>query len=154
MKAEYINPFITATISVFATMLKCEVTRGQPYVKQTHVPEHQISGIVGLSGRAAGTVVLSLNRDTALAAAEILLQARPAEINAEVRDVVGELTNMVAGAAKSQLEELQMTLAIPTVVMGRFTVQFPSSTKPICVPFDSPLGSLTIEVGLVDTGTV
>ena len=133
-------------------MLKCELTRGQPYVKQSHVPEHQISGIVGLSGRAAGTVVLSLNRDTALAAAEILLLARPQEINAEVRDVVGELTNMVAGAAKSQLAELQMSLAIPTVVMGRFTVQFPSSTNPICVPFESALGSLTIEVGLVETG--
>ena len=150
MKAEYINPFITSIISVFDTMLNCELTHGKLFLKTNHCPEHEISGIIGLSGKASGTVVLSLNRNTAISAAEALLGSRPPEINADVKDAVGELVNMVAGGAKAQLEQFDMSLTIPTVITGRFSVEFPSKTPPICVPFESPWGSLTIEVGLVE----
>ena len=75
MKAEYINPFISSITTVFATMLNCELTRGKIYLKSETSPEHEISGIIGLSGKAAGTVVLSLNHNTAISAAEALLGA-------------------------------------------------------------------------------
>jgi len=44
-----------------------------------------------------------------------------------------------------------MSLTIPTVVTGSFNVGFPSKTPPICIPFETPWGPLTIEVGLVET---
>ena len=47
MKAEYINPFILATKSVFETMLDCPLERGKPYMKEGNHPEHDISGIIG-----------------------------------------------------------------------------------------------------------
>ncbi|HEV2971595.1 MAG TPA: chemotaxis protein CheX [Pirellulales bacterium] len=151
MKVEYINPFISSITKVFSTMLNSELTRGKIYLKDHHCPEHEISGIIGLSGKAAGTVVLSLNRQAALSAAEAMLGERPLEINAEVRDAVGELANMVAGGAKAQLEQFNMSLTIPTVITGKFSVQFPSKIPPICVPFESEWGSLTLEVGLVES---
>jgi chemotaxis protein CheX len=150
MKVEYINPFISSITTVFSTMLNCPLTRQKIYLKDHHCPEHEISGIIGLSGKAAGTVVLSLTRQAALSAAEALLGERPLEINAEVRDAVGELANMVAGGAKAQLEQFEMSVTIPTVITGRFSVQFPSKSPPICVPFDSEWGALTLEVGLVE----
>lgn len=153
MKAEYINPFISSISTVFATMLNCELSRGKLFLKTNHCPEHEISGIIGLSGKAAGTVVLSLNRTTAISAAEALLGVRPPEINADVKDAVGELVNMVAGGAKAQLEHFDMSLTIPTVITGRFCVEFPSKSPPICVPFESPWGSLTVEVGLIEICT-
>ena len=63
---------------------------------------------------------------------------------------MGELVNMVAGGAKAQLEQLDMSLTIPTVITGKFCVEFPSKTSPICVPFESPWGPLTVEVGLIE----
>ncbi len=54
MKVEYINPFVTSTTAVFATMLECQITRGEPFVKQGSQPHHEVSGIIGLSGKAAG----------------------------------------------------------------------------------------------------
>jgi chemotaxis protein CheX len=152
MKAEFINPFVSSTTTVFATMLNCELARGAIFLKQHHCPEHEISGIIGLSGKAAGTVVLSLNRTTAISVAEALLGVRPPEINADVKDAIGELVNMVAGGAKAQLEKFDMSLTIPTVITGRFSVEFPSKSPPICVPFDSPWGGLTVEVGLIEIG--
>jgi chemotaxis protein CheX len=59
MKVEYINPFLTATIDVFNTMLRCPLTRGKPFAKGGPQPQYDVSGIIGLSGTAKGIVVLS-----------------------------------------------------------------------------------------------
>jgi chemotaxis protein CheX len=154
MKVEYINPFLTSTISVFDTMLGCALTRGTPYVKSGAQPEHEVSGVIGLSGKARGTVVLGLGRESALNAAEALLQERPPEINADVTDAVGELANIIAGGAKAQLEHLAMSVSLPTVITGKHhCVEFPSTVTPICIPFESEWGPVTVEVGLSEQHT-
>ncbi len=154
MKVEYINPFIVSTMKVFSTMLGIELTRGQIFAKTAFNPECEVSGIVGLTGKARGTIVLSLNRSTAIAVTEKLLGERPKEIGPDVVDAVGELANMVVGGAKAQLEKFEMSLSIPTVIAGKcFCVEFPSKVPPICIPFDSPWGPLTVEVGFVDGAT-
>ena len=97
MKVEYINPFLVSTISAFDTMLKCALTRGTPYVKNGSNPSHEVSGVIGLSGKAQGTVVVGLGREAALKATEAMLQERPPEINGDVVDAIGELANIIAG---------------------------------------------------------
>ena len=151
MKVEYINPFVASTRSVFATMLGCEITRGAPFSKEDHHPQHEISGVIGLSGKARGTVVLSLERNVALAATEALLGERPEDVNADVVDAVGELTNMIAGGAKAKLEQLELTVSLPSVITGKsHTVDFPSQAVRIGIPFESQWGTLLVEVGLVE----
>lgn len=154
MKVEYINPFVTSTHSVFATMLGWEITRGAPFVKDSDQPHHDVSGVIGLSGKAKGTIVLSLDREVALAATEALLGERPAEIGEEVVDAVGELANMIAGGAKAQLEQLAMRVSLPSVITGKsHTVQFPSRATQIAIPFESEAGPLMVEFGLVEQST-
>lgn len=151
MKVEYINPFLTSAADVFATMLNCEITRGQISLNADFRPEHDVSGIIGLSGKATGTVVVSLARNVALSAAEVFLGERPDDINDDVVDTVGELTNIIAGRAKALLEHLSMSLSLPTVITGKgHTVKFGSSTSTICIPFTCKWGDLTVEVGLVE----
>ena len=65
MKVEYINPFLSSTISVFDTMLRCKLERGNPYLKNGTQPQHEVSGVIGLSGKAQGTVVLGVSREAA-----------------------------------------------------------------------------------------
>jgi chemotaxis protein CheX len=151
MKVEYINPFLTSTISAFDTMLDCPLTRGTPFIKNGSTPEHEVSGIIGLSGKARGTVVLGLSRDAALNATEVLLEERPPAINADVTDAVGELANIIAGGAKAKLEHLSMSVSLPTVITGKcHSVEFPSKVTPICIPFESKWGPITVEVGLTE----
>ena len=136
MKVEYINPFVTSVTSVFATMLDCRIGRGEPFVKEGSQPHHEVSGIIGLSGKAKGTVVLSLEPDVALAATEAMLLERPPEINSDVVDAVGELTNVVAGGAKARLEHFALSVSLPTVIIGReHTLEFPFNVTPISIPF-------------------
>jgi chemotaxis protein CheX len=152
MKAEFINPFLTATVTVFQKMLGCTLTRLTPFIKRGSQPEYDVSGIIGLSGKAKGTVVLSMSREAALAAAEALLGERPTELNADVSDAIGELTNIIAGNAKAKMEELAMSVSLPTVITGRnHTVEFPRKVTPICIPFDCEWGFVSVEVGLVES---
>ncbi len=155
MKAEYINPFLSATVAVFDTMLGCKLGRRDPFVKESFQPEHEVSGIIGLSGRAKGTVVLSLNKEAALQATSVLLKEKRTELNAEVIDAIGELTNIIAGNAKSQLEHLALNVSLPTVVTGSdVSIEFPRDVSPICIPFESSWGQISVEVGLVEEPAV
>lgn len=149
MKVEYINPFVTALTHAFSTVLSCEVERGQISLNHGCVIQHDISGVIGLSGNAVGTVVLSLSGPVAMAAASTMLMTEINEINADVVDAVGELTNMVAGAAKAKLEQYNMSIGLPTVVTGAgHEVRFASNITPITIPFQTQWGPLTLDVGL------
>jgi chemotaxis protein CheX len=154
MKVEYINPFISSMIAVFDTMLGSELTRGTPYLKTNVQPDYEISGVLGLSGKARGVVVLSLCREAALSATEVLLGERPLDINADVTDAIGELANMVAGSSKAKLEHLDLSLSLPTIVVGKWhSIEFPKNTIPICIPFDCAWGPVAATIGLVEDTT-
>ena len=151
MRANFINPFLTSTASVFSQMLGVEIRREPPFLRNEFSPQFDVTGIVGLTGNATGTVAVSLPREMAIAVTEVLTGEVHGSVNPQVADAVGELTNMIAGAAKSQLEALQLTLGLPTVIIGRSTcIAFPSKTSPISIPFDSRLGCFTVEVGLIE----
>lgn len=151
MRADYINPFITSLINTFETMLGCTLSRGQLYLKDSNTKLHDVSGIIGLSGQAQGTVVLSVDRNVALRATSTLLMCETTEMSSDVVDAVGELTNMVAGGAKAQLHEYDLSISLPGVIKGEgHEVCFPSDVTPICVPFTCEWGDLKIEVGLAE----
>jgi chemotaxis protein CheX len=149
MKVEYINPFITSLSNAFQTMLNCKVRRGKIYLKDGLSPNYEISGTIGLSGEAIGTVVVSLSEAVALKAASTMLMCETTDIDADVIDAVGELTNMIAGRAKAELEEYAMQLSLPNVITGHdHQVRFPSNVTPVCVSFETDWGPLCLEVGL------
>jgi chemotaxis protein CheX len=149
MKAEYINPFMTSLANAFETMLSCPVHRGQLALKTAETPVFEVSGVIGLSGKAVGTVVLSLSREVAVKAASTMLMMDATDLNSDVVDAVGELTNMVAGAAKAELEEYKLSISLPNVILGLgHEIHFPSNVTPIYVPYTCEWGPLAIEVGL------
>ena len=145
---EFINPFVSAVSKTFETMVNLKVTRSAPELKKNQRTLYPISGIIGLSGNVVGTVILTMSESFALKAASVLLMDDQDTINADVLDAIGELTNMVAGNAKAQLEEYKLSLSLPNVIYGVGTeVHFPEHSQPITIPFDSEIGPFAIEVG-------
>ncbi len=150
MKAEYINPFITSVKQTFETMLDCQLERSELFASQDHQPKHEITGVIGLTGRAEGKVALSLSRDVAIQATRVMLQEEQDDINDDVADAVGELANMVAGAAKAQLEKFELRITLPEVFVGKSKVlDFPADSTPICIGFRSDWGQLTVQVAMI-----
>jgi chemotaxis protein CheX len=153
MQLDLFFPFEQALHHTFDMMLGCPVqSRGEVQCEQA--PEfYEITGVMAMSGKAEGSMVLSMCRSMAQHAAATLLMAEPADLSDDdICDAVGELTNMVAGAAKAKLEAYAMHIGLPNVVCGPgHTVKFPHSVLPLCLPLESAWGRASLTVGLVVT---
>ncbi len=151
MDVSFINHFIESATNVFDTMLGVQVTRKSLSLKDLPAPTHEVSAIIGLSGTVVGSVVVSFTTEVALKSAGEMLLTEFDEVNAEVVDAVGELTNMIAGGAKAGMENMELSLGLPNVVSGTdHKVFFPGNVKPISVGFDTPWGEMAIDVGFND----
>lgn len=148
-RVEYLNPFIASIIDVFDTMVHVAIVRQTPFIGKNTLPENEVSGIIGLTGKAKGAAVISLGRETAIRCTERLLGRRPPTVNADVRDAVGEMANIVAGGAKAQMQQLKLSVSLPSIIIGRnHLTNFPSNITPVCVPFQCELGPVSLQVGL------
>ncbi len=146
--AEYVNPLISATKSVFEMMLNCTPVRTSLRLRTSEDTRFEVSAVIGISGRAVGTVVLNLSQSAACQVLRRMVGIDCNDISTEVCDAVGELTNMIAGSAKAQLAKYELSLSLPNVVSGGdHIIHFPSDIQPIVISFDSEIGPMTIEVG-------
>jgi len=106
-----------AVDEVFSLMM------GMPCVAvgESPIEEHEtISAVIGLAGVMSGACVLQSGEKVALRIAECLTGMPILELDATVKDAVGEVCNMVAGAWKGKLPALASgcMLSTPTVVTG------------------------------------
>ncbi|HPC75058.1 MAG TPA: chemotaxis protein CheX, partial [Syntrophales bacterium] len=67
----------------------------------------------------------------------------------DIKDAVGEITNMVSGAARKELETLglNITAAIPTVVAGKdHSISHVLGGPSIIIPFETPQGPFVVDI--------
>ena len=63
------------------------------------------------------------------------------------KDAIGELANIVAGAAKKDLTQYKISISLPTVIVGDgHEVMGGKEVIPLAVPFDSPFGKFSLIV--------
>jgi chemotaxis protein CheX len=102
---------------VFGTMIGVSCARtesGAPLEGQT------IAALIGLAGAMSGTLVLQCESAPAMHLSEVMTGVGTTEVDATVRDAMGEMANMVAGAWKGYDPALasHCLLSTPTVVVG------------------------------------
>jgi chemotaxis protein CheX len=144
-------PFVDSLTENFATMFACDVSLGEPQQKSNMHQTRDVTGIIGLTGKADGNIVISLDREVALSLTEAMLGQRPEMIDENVIDAVGETVNIVVGQAKSQLSHLTLSIGIPTVVTGKGqSIRFAGQPDPVWFAFHSPWGKIDMCVGLTN----
>jgi len=149
MDVKLVNPFINATINVLETMAFINVNAGKPYLKKENVAVGDVTGVLGLTGVANGTISVTFEEKCILAIVSNMFGETMEELNSEIADAVGELTNMVAGQARRELSEMGKVLkaAIPSVVAGRnHSITHYTDGPKIAIPFETENGAFTIEV--------
>ena len=149
MDVRLVNPFINATINDLETMAFINVNAGKPYLKKDNVAVGDVSGIIGLTGVANGTIAVTFEEKCILAVVSNMFGETMSELNNEIADAVGELTNMISGQARRELEEMGRVFkaAIPSVITGRnhSIIHYTEGPK-IAIPFSTDNGDFTIEV--------
>lgn len=150
MNVEFINPFLASLMNVLSTMAQTELKPGKPQRKQGEVAQGDVSGLIGMVGaQTKGSFSITFDEGLALTIMERMLGERPSNINEEVTDMVGEITNMVTGGAKNLLGEkgYEFDMATPIVVSGsNHTITHKCDGPKVLIPFTSDAGNANIEV--------
>jgi chemotaxis protein CheX len=151
VKAKYINPFLAASVNLFQEYLGIRIRPLNPFVRKDPHSLEEVSGIIGLAGETAGAVVLSFSRQTALNVVSVFAKKTYTAITNEVLDGVGELVNIIAGNAKKDLLDFRIHISLPGVIVGDGAkIHWPEGIPVITIPFDSDLGSFSVNVSLKD----
>ena len=149
MDVKLINPFLAAAMHVLKTMAEVDATPGKPFLKKNDVAIGDVSAIIGITGAAQGSMALIFTEQCIKNIASNLLGVPFTELNHEVRDTVGELTNMICGDARRRLAEDGFVLqaGIPTIVSGKgHAITHIANGPRLAVPFETSQGSFMVEV--------
>jgi chemotaxis protein CheX len=146
--ARVIMSFVKAVRHVLQTAVSWEVATDRPRLKGQQGPEYDYSGIISLSGTLVGNVVISFHRDLAIPMVNSFVGCDIPPDTADFADAIGELTNQIVGAAKTELG-LNATISIPSVIMGKgHIVARPSDVPCIVIPCKTVAGEFAIEVSI------
>ena len=152
MKAELVNPFITAAVNVISTMAQVTPIADKPYLKENKLTWGVISGVIGMAGHeVTGNMVISFDEPTILLIVSNMLMGKFEKVDDQVADAVGEITNMISGGAKQGLEKLGMSfdMASPMTIRGKDVELSQITREPIIgVPFHTEAGKFVVEVSL------
>lgn len=145
----YIIAFVEATQNVFQTMVRQDLQFGKPLTGSLPHLNNEISGIIGMTGDVEGTVVLSLPGATAENIVESFVGSKFDKSSEDFADAIGELVNMISGAAKAKFEGKDVRIGCPSVVVGAgHTVQQLSGSICISIPCESACGPFSVDVSL------
>jgi chemotaxis protein CheX len=130
----------SSAANVFSTMLGVDLPPGERQLETGEgEPNDGVVSFIGIAGSWAGTGSLSCSPQLACRVCSQLLMTETASVNEDVLDAVAELTNMIIGNVKTDLENHlgPLGLSIPTVVFGRnFKTRSAGNTEWMIIAFD------------------
>ncbi len=158
MNVEFVNPFLSSISNVLATMAMIEPKSGKPAIQTDTLPPAEITGIIKMnSPQSTGVLAISFTEPLIHEVTKRMLGDDAETADETLKDLVGEITNMVCGNAKAILDQkgFDFDMAIPKVVIGRNRAKtFPSGCKVIVVPFSTEFGDFFVEIGFEKTAEV
>jgi chemotaxis protein CheX len=147
-----LNAFLTAARDTLSTMAMLEI-EVEGYSTHADKIEKTLdySTVVGLTGEKDGVLVITLTAALAKQVVGAMLGMDESELdeNEDILDGVGELGNMVAGGAKTALQDSphHFDLALPTTIRGDEVVLQPKSGTPGLI-IQCNIGSEAMRIGI------
>jgi chemotaxis protein CheX len=135
-----VNSINRACAEVFSTMMGVAIAGGESSLDNaTPDANDGVLSLIGLAGTWTGTGSVACSPELACRVCSHLLMTESNAVNEEVLDAVAELTNMIIGGVKTDLEQHlgPLGLSIPTVVYGRnFKTRSTGTTEWTTLRFD------------------
>jgi chemotaxis protein CheX len=150
-----VNCIRHATANVFSTMLGVEIRQGETRIENGAPDVNDgVVSLIGLAGSWTGAGSISCSPALACRICSALLMTESSAVDEDVLDAVAELTNMIIGSVKTDLEEHlgPLGLSIPTVVFGRnFRTRSAANADWMVVPFEWDGEQLLVRLCLTRT---
>jgi chemotaxis protein CheX len=151
MSADIINPVLKAITQVISQMARIEIRPGKVRKKQRDeiVEGKNITGLMNItSTQSRASIAITFTESVILEVANNMLPEKKTSIDGLIIDLAGEISNMVMGVAKAELEESGelFDMSLPTVIVGTDYLIAHQTKAPILVmPFDTPEGKFFVE---------
>ncbi|OEU70688.1 MAG: hypothetical protein BA864_00450 [Desulfuromonadales bacterium C00003093] len=146
---EFAKKIIKSTEEIFNTMIFMEISAGDPLTEGKEVLDCHISAMIGLTGDFSSMLAIHCPGTVGMAITGEMLGMDVEEVDADVKDTLGEIANMVAGGIKQAFaaENVRLELSIPTTVSGKsYTVSSPTKSNRVIIPFDLEQGRFFVEM--------
>ena len=143
MDAGFVNAYLIAVQNVFKTMLGVEIVMGKPALKTTRLTSAEVTGVIGFAGNKRGSFSLAFTKDSALFLYKSMVGESITDISADVVDAIGEITNIISGQFRAEIEKLgyKLSATLPTVVVGHnIEINFITKVPIIALPFTFEAG--------------
>jgi len=111
-----------SVLEVFETMLGVACESLRPGAEEARIGSAEsVTAVVGFGGILSGACVITCDESSARQIASRLTGMEFETLDDVVKDAIGEICNMVAGAWKSRVPELAANcgLSVPAVITGR-----------------------------------
>jgi chemotaxis protein CheX len=122
LQHQIVDSISRSVIHVFSTMLGLEPGPGEASIESSTPDANDgVASFIGVAGALAGTGSVFCSPGLACRVCNQMLMTDNSEVNEEVLDAFAELTNMIVGSVKTDLEGQvgPLGLSVPTVVFSR-----------------------------------
>lgn len=158
MTAEQLNAFIKSIQYVFESSIGTHASRKDLKIIKPGEQRAKVGGIPGrkwaiatvtLGGQSKGCLVMTVAEKTAIPLVAGMVHDRIGEMNALVRDGVGEMADTIAGSACGVMGGRVKKAAPATVVVDETVhVKLPSNLPSFELTFTTEYGDFNIDVAL------
>ena len=150
MDATLVNPFIEGTLHILDTIAFVKVKPDEPFLKKNRKSLGDISGILEISGDVEGSAAITFSKESILGIVSAMFGEELTEINDDIDDAVGEISNMVAGNVTTKFAEMdkQAKVKFKEIRHGEGSVieHLDGARHVLVLPFKTTKGKLIVEI--------
>lgn len=137
-------------VNVLSTMAQLDPKPGKPSLKSGDEALGVVTGVIAMEGpQANGSLAISFPKAVILDITHRMLREEKTEVDDMVKDLAGELANMVLGGAKGLLEKegFDFGLTLPRIQAGEgHVIEHPYNGPKILLPFSIDAGEFYVEI--------
>ena len=149
MKAEFVNPFITAAADVLNAETKGRTScKGNLRLDHGSETSQEVTAMVGLTGGVRGVVMLAMPEDVARKIYGAMVGEDDPELDEMEHSALGELCNMITGQAAT-LQGVPVVM-MPLAVGGGFGGGSVSRTEFMVPMPDGGIAAIALDMQIVD----
>jgi chemotaxis protein CheX len=147
--AKIVNPVIQATVDTLEKVGDLSIKVQKPFIKEDSIAKGEITSIITLKGDTTGTVTISFPGKCILSVVSKMLGEQMTELNDDIKDALGEITNMISGQMTQlfELTGLSLKASLSQVIMGKnHVIPHNSDSVVLGVPCMTAHGEIILEM--------
>ncbi|THB74756.1 MAG: chemotaxis protein CheX [Desulfobacteraceae bacterium] len=150
MDVKLVNPFIEGALHILDTTAFVKVKPDPFFIKKDKIAQGDISGVLDISGDVRGSASISFTRQSILGIVSAMFGEEMTELNEEISDAVGEISNMIAGHVTTKIGELDKKVKVKFIEVkvgkGHEIEHVEDGECVVAIPFKTTKGKVVIEV--------